>query len=636
MSDERSKSAVPEVRSSRVHLTEGSFVQHGDTVYRIERQLDFESVTATAVESGRAQVLKIAELEPPPVDGKTAAKPRATDAITEEEWKVAKERYAIIEPLLKMPRFGRADVQHRAEEVKRDPSTLYRWIKRYMAYENVSGLVPEPRGWSKDKTRIPAHTEAVITEVIEDYYLSKRRPSARKTVREVERRCIEQGIKPLPAHSTVRARISRIPEEERLRRRGFGDLAQRLRPTPGHFPNADYPLAVVQIDHTLGDIMLVDDVYRLPIGRPWITLAIDVFSRMVPGYYLSFDAPSIASVGLCIGHSIIPKEEWLALHEVDASWPVWGVPNTIHADNAGEFRSHSLKNSCAKHGMHIEFRPVKRPHFGGHIERLLGTLMSEIHDLPGSTFSSPAQRKGYDSDKESAMTISEFEKWLVTLICSVYHRRKHSELGMSPLKKWEIGVFGNATVPGVGLPSRPDNRWGIHRDFMPAIERTVQRDGVTIESVTYYAECLRPWTKAEDPNNPRKTRKFVFRRDPRNIKTIWFFDPDLEQYFDVPTADQSRPSMSVWEWREVKEYLKERGIEPDNTAEILRALTELREQAEQAQKKTKRARRKTQRRREHQRQTSPAAPAGPTEPEAEHTPASVFSDEPIRSSWTIR
>ena len=635
MSDTQGERRAQDVRAHRVDLSEGNLVQHADTVYRIERQLDFESVTAKAVESGRAAVLRIAELEPAAFDGEPVSKPRSLDAISEKEWEIARGRYAIIKPLVKMPRFSRADVQRRAEEFGRDQSTLYRWIQRYIAFEDVSTLVPVPRGWAKGHTRIPAHTEAVINEVIEDYYLTKQRPSARKTVREVDRRCNERGIK-APAHSTVRARISRIPEEERLRRRGFGDLAKGLRPAPGHFPNADYPLAMVQIDHTLVDIILVDDVYRLPIGRPWITVAIDVFSRMVTGYYLSFDAPSVTSVGLCIAHAVLPKEEWLMLHEVDATWPVWGFQNTIHADNAGEFRSDSVKKSCAKRAVHLEFRPVKRPHYGGHIERLLGTLMTEIHGLPGTTFSSPVQRKGYDSEKESAMTISEFEKWLVTLICKVYHRRKHSELRMSPLKKWEIGVFGDNAMRGVGLPSRPTDRWDIQRDFMPAIERTVQRNGVSIDSRTYFAQCLRRWTKVKDPNEPRKAREFIFRRDPRDIKSIWFFDPELEQYFDIPMADQSFPSMSLWEWKEVKRYLEAQGRDPNSTSEILRARTELREQAEQAQRKTKKARRKVQRRRGHEKKVSPAAPTGSTEPEVEQPPMSDLSDEPVRSSWTIR
>ena len=35
-----------------------------------------------------------------------------------------------------------------------------------------------------------------------------------------------------------------------------------------------------------------DEKYRLPIQRPWLTLLIDVATRMVGGYYLSLDPPS--------------------------------------------------------------------------------------------------------------------------------------------------------------------------------------------------------------------------------------------------------------------------------------------------------------------------------------------------------
>jgi putative transposase len=44
------------------------------------------------------------------------------------------------------------------------------------------------------------------------------------------------------------------------------------------------PLEVVQIDHTLVDVVVVDELERLPLGRPWLTLAIDVASRMVNGF----------------------------------------------------------------------------------------------------------------------------------------------------------------------------------------------------------------------------------------------------------------------------------------------------------------------------------------------------------------
>jgi putative transposase len=125
---------------------------------------------------------------------------------------------------------------------------------------------------------------------------------------------------------------------------------------------------VVQIDHTPVDLMLVDDVHRRPIGRPWLTLAIDVFSRMVAGCSVSFDPPGALAVGLCLAHAILPKDAWLARHEMTTPWPIWGVMDTVHADNAKEFRGAMLRKACEEYRIDLQWRPVARPHFGGHIE----------------------------------------------------------------------------------------------------------------------------------------------------------------------------------------------------------------------------------------------------------------------------
>ena len=77
-----------------------------------------------------------------------------------------------------------------------------------------------------------------------------------------------------------------------MKREGVKAARDKFGSVKAHFPGADSPLAVVQIDHTLLDIMVLDEEMRLPIGRPWLTLAIDVFSRMVAGYHLSLDVES--------------------------------------------------------------------------------------------------------------------------------------------------------------------------------------------------------------------------------------------------------------------------------------------------------------------------------------------------------
>jgi putative transposase len=141
---------------------------------------------------------------------------------------------------------------------------------------------------------------------------------------------------------------------------------------------------------------------------------------------VSFDPPGALAVGLCLAHAILPKDTWLARHEINTPWPVWGIMDAVHADNAKEFRGSMLHKACEEYRIDLHWRPVARPHFGGHIERLLGTLNHEIHTLPGSTFSNPVARGTYDSEQHAAMTLSEFERWLSILIVEIYHQRLHS------------------------------------------------------------------------------------------------------------------------------------------------------------------------------------------------------------------
>lgn len=371
--------------------------------------LDFDSVVATQVETGRTKVLRIGELlsvESIPA----VASDVDIDSIAEEDWKVATDRYNKIKPLLESGDQSRKAVVARAAEVGVDAATLYRWLSRYRSMDAISALIPFKRGWKTGNYRINEHAERVIQDVIKDYYLKPERPTVQKAVREVHRLCDEKHIE-RPSATAIRARIARIPEHMRLMRRGQAEKARnKFHPVPGKFPGADYPLSVIQIDHTRVDIILVDDVYRKPIDRPWVTVAIDVFSRMTVGYHLSFDAPSTTSVAMCVSHAMLPKEEWLLLHGIEGTWPVWGRPHKVHVDNGPDFRSDSLKQSCDMHSIDLEFRPVKQPRYGGHIERLQGTLLKEIHDIPGTTFSSVGERGEYDSEKNAIMTKDEFER----------------------------------------------------------------------------------------------------------------------------------------------------------------------------------------------------------------------------------
>jgi transposase InsO family protein len=77
-------------------------------------------------------------------------------------------------------------------------------------------------------------------------------------------------------------------------------------------------LELVQIDHTLADVILVES-RRRPIGRPWLSVAIDVATRCILGVHVTFDAPSPLSVALCIEHACLLKER--AHHRSRPSFP---------------------------------------------------------------------------------------------------------------------------------------------------------------------------------------------------------------------------------------------------------------------------------------------------------------------------
>ncbi|VVO87295.1 Transposon Tn7 transposition protein TnsB [Pseudomonas fluorescens] len=592
---------------SRVAIEVGAMVRRDKTIYRILQILGFDTVIGVEVETGVSASLRVPELravEQERIDGLYVNHDVAT--INSDDWAVAQQRFSAISPLINETVNPRYTVEARAKEVGVDTATLYRWLERYQNWNEILALVPRKRGWKSGATRLTIEAEKIIRDVIDDHYLKSQRPSIQSTIAEVAMRAKAQGITP-PGASAIRARIAKIPEKQVLRKRGFADQARnRYTPSVGKFPGADYPLAVIQIDHTPIDLIVVDDLHRKPIGRLWLTVAIDVHSRMIAGYYLALEEPSEISVGMCIAHAVLPKEDWLNVHQVEGDWPVWGFPRVVHSDNGPDFRAENVRRSCSNYNIENVFRPVKVPKYGGHIERLLGTFMRMLHELPGTTFSNTNDRDGYDSDKNATLTMGEFERWLVRAILR-YHQSPHSAIYMSPARKWQLGFFGNRELdPLVSVPPRPDDALTVQLDFLPSFHRTVQTYGVQID-VFYYSEALRHWINTTDPETGL-ARKFIFRRDPRDISVIWFFDPLLKQYFRVPVANQAFPAATVWEFRAAKKKAVDEGRENIDEATISRLIMENRELVKSASQMTKKARRDAQKLKVHGKNVTPASP----------------------------
>jgi transposase InsO family protein len=149
---------------------------------------------------------------------------------------------------------------------------------------------------------------------------------------------------------------------------------------------------------------------------------------MVAGFHLSLEAPSSVSVGLCLLHAVYDKSAWLDERGIEIPWPVAGLPEILHCDNGVEFRSRALAGACHEYGIKLQFRPPATPRFGGHIERLISTMMGAVHLLPGTTFSNVKIKVDYDAEGGATFTLPELEKWIAIEIAGKYHQRIYTSL----------------------------------------------------------------------------------------------------------------------------------------------------------------------------------------------------------------
>ena len=422
-------------------------------------------------------------------------------------------------------------------------TTVWRWIRRLAAEGGrTSALVPRKRGRRNGSVMVPGDVEGIIEEHLTRYYLRRERPSLARVVTEIRSACLERGLQP-PTRRTVQRRLDAMDAREVMKaREGAKAARQRFAPVTGR-NRSERPLDVVQIDHTPADIILVDSFERKPIGRPWVTLAIDIATRMVTGYHVSFEAPSRLSVALCLTRAVAPKAEFLADLECNAPWPAQGKPVSIHVDNGRDFRSQAFQSACAEWGINLVYRPPGSPHFGGHVERLIGTMMGAVHLLPGTTQSSVAAKGGYDAEAMAAMTLGEFDRWFALEICR-YNNSIHSSLGCTPVAKWDA-------LAGEMSGDIPFDMEAFRVSFLPSEQRQVRRDGIHLFDLRYWSDALAGYVG-------RRGGKVVVRYDPRDLSTVWV-ELDGGRCVEARYRNLEIPPVSLWEYREAMQKARAMG-----------------------------------------------------------------------------
>lgn len=358
------------------------------------------------------------------------------------------------------------------------------------------------------------------------------------------------GIKEI-SRTVLYQRMNEKSRKDQLRSQGKKEqVRNEYGPKAGHLPGADYPLSIVQVDHTPCQICFVDEKDRKPIGDAWLTLVIDCFSRMVLSFWLSFDAPSTLNTGMALARAFLPKQNFLRSIGVKGEWPCWGFPDIILVDNAAELNGRMMEGARRRYRFDIRNRPVGMPNFGGHVESAFKTFMYESKAIPGTKFSNPQERGEYDSEGNAVMTIAAFERLFADFIVNDYHLQEHSGEGMlrrAPIQRWTAGIRDGDVMPPTGLPEIPADQNELRISLMPVEMRVVKNATIELHSETYYSGALALLSEKVDVKKPLKKRQFEVRYDPRDISKIWILDPSSNQYIEAVFADPSKEPVSVWE-----------------------------------------------------------------------------------------
>ncbi|GAA1662396.1 DDE-type integrase/transposase/recombinase [Kribbella alba] len=504
---------------------------------------------------------------------------------SDELWEAAVRQAAVISRLAALDSAGVTAVDAAADELGLSRRQVYVLLGRWRDGGGVvSDLLPGRSDGGRGGSRLPDDVEAIVRQVLHARYLTRQRRSVAAVCREITRLCRVRGLQ-VPSRGTVLRRVAQLDPVQSTQAREGRDAARTKSSAGGVPPEITQLLQQVQMDHTPVDVIVVDERQRLPIGRPYLTAAIDVASRCIMGLVVTLEAPSATSVGLCLARMATGKQAWLEQLGVEAVWPMSGKPHELYVDNASEFKSEALRRGCEQHGVALSYRPPGLPHFGGIVERVIGTMMGLVHDeLPGTTFSNVTERGAYDSDGRAVLTMAELNAWLA-LAVACYHGQVHDGLGRTPAAVW----FELAERDGT--PGTVSNETAFLVDFLPVFRRTVSRSGFVIDHVQYYCDALKPWIARRD-----ELGKLVLRRDPRDISRIWALDPDGTTYLAVPYRVLSRPPISIWEQQAAITRLRQQGRADVDEQALFATVAQMREITDTAAATTRKARRDRERR----------------------------------------
>ena len=376
---------------------------------------------------------RVAAMEPIlPVAAKTSS---ALSAASEDDLKVANQRFEVVRRHLNgEPASNGLSVPER---------TLRLWAARYREAKaqhgsGYLGLIPQTSRRGNRGSKLPADCRTLLNQFIEQDYETLKQKSKFVAWAALLNVCEEKGIA-APSYVTFCLATRQRPVFESVLKRKGRRAAYKHEPfyweleptTPRH---GDRPLEIGHIDHTELDVELVCSHTGRVLGRPWMTLLTDAFSRRCLALCLAFDPPSYRSCMMILRECVRRNAR---------------LPQIMVIDGGPEFQSTYFEALLARYECIKKTRPPAKARFGSCCERLFGTTNTRfIHNLQGNTQITRNVRqvtKSVDPRGLATWTLAELHTRLSEYLFEVYDTIDHPALGQSPREAFRMGFEATGT-----------------------------------------------------------------------------------------------------------------------------------------------------------------------------------------------
>ncbi|MBD3557321.1 DDE-type integrase/transposase/recombinase [Planktothrix sp. FACHB-1355] len=380
--------------------------------------------------------------------------------------------------------------------------SVRRLVQRYRE-QGISSLIPQPRR-DRGQAKISLEWQKFIVQTYQEGNRGSRAMTPLQVAVRVKVRAQELGVAEYPSHMTVYRILKPWMEKAQQPKPSLGWKGSRLlvKTREGLEIAVEYSNQVWQADHTKVDVLVVDSLGEI-LGRPWLTIVVDTYSRCIMGMHIGFDAPSAALVCLALRHAILPKQ-YSSAYELKQSWGTYGLPRYLYTDGGKDFRSQHLEQVTMTLGIVPCLR--RQPSDGGIVERPFGTFNREFFSsLPGYVSSDVTTRSPV-AETEACLTLVQLERLLVRYIVDHYNIALDARMGdQSRIGRWEAGRMAQLELLG----ERELDMCLMRRD-----RRVVYRSGyIQFANLTYQGEHLAAYAG----------ESVIVRYNPRDITTIYIY-----------------------------------------------------------------------------------------------------------------